>query len=208
MANQPCLRCFARLSISARPTAPAPLAWIGSPTTALRPFSSSASLSRDGKTRTLRLKRQKRVKGYKVPAVGERKALRKRIILSNSNALRVEGLADFPSLEPEASIGKVVALPDATVDALRSLESFQHGQGWAMFNRPSTLFRQDTYDLLQALHDPSQRTAYRRIITGPRGAGKSVFLLQAHTSALQQGWVVIHLPAGMSLRIDLLTVHV
>ncbi|KAE9978972.1 hypothetical protein BLS_000142 [Venturia inaequalis] len=54
----------------------------------------------------------------KPPAPGERKALRKRIVLSNTNALEVPGLQEMGigTLSNEASIGAVMALPGDVVD--------------------------------------------------------------------------------------------
>ena len=47
--------------------------------------------------KTLRIKKKAPVKTGKPPAPGERKAMRKRIVLSNTNALEVEGLRELDS---------------------------------------------------------------------------------------------------------------
>ena len=184
-----------------------------------------------------------RQKGYKVPAPGERKALRKRVVLSNSNALEVDGLRGWPTitrpgnargmaglgkgrnkdgnleevdqLEGPTSIlvpvGKVVTLPNDTVDILRALESFKPNQGWGLFRRPSCLIREATKEYVMGIEiaqraglpgmegSASKDKIFKRIIVGERGTGKSVLLLQAHTVASAKGWVVIHIPEGTSV---------
>lgn len=63
-------------------------------------FSTSRTLLVDGgfrQTRSVRIKKKIPSKGYKIPAPGERKAIRKRVVLSNSNALEVSGLKDWPT---------------------------------------------------------------------------------------------------------------
>ncbi|TID04744.1 hypothetical protein CH35J_002950 [Colletotrichum higginsianum] len=79
----------------------------------------------------------------KKPAPGERKAFRKRITLSNNNALAVEGLQDVgrETLAVAENKGSVVALPDQLVDQLRTLEAFKTTQNWGLFRRPHMLVR-------------------------------------------------------------------
>lgn len=189
MASQPCWRCMSRLSLS-----PNTSAATARSTTTARSLHTSIPLSREGKSSTLKLNRKKRVKSYKIPAVGERKALRKRIVLSNSNALPVSSLKEWTPAEQEI-LGEVVALSDKSLDALRSLDSFKSNQAWNMFNRPSTLMRQETMDLTRAI-DETGKDTLRRLVVGARGCGKSVMLLQAQAAALMKGWLVIHFPEG------------
>lgn len=166
--------------------------------------------------KALRLRKSgNRKTDYKRPAVGERKALRKRIVLSNTNALEVPDLKDLDveSLQDPQSQGKVLGLPDTVVDSLRAVDAFKPRQGWYYFRRPATLMRKETMELLKLLNevDPqSGKKTIRRIITGERLSGQSTLLLQGMAAAFLKGWVVINLPdstlcPGVSHAIDLLT---
>lgn len=150
--------------------------------------------------KTLRLsKGKKEGGGKKAPAPGERKALRKRIVLSNTNAFEVPGIQDWSaeSFANEKSLGTIVGLPGSTVDKLRAVEAFKATQGWSFFARPTTLVREETLDLARHIKSPAGKTL-RRLIIGSRGTGKSILALQAQTMAFLNGWVVIHIPEGNS----------
>lgn len=135
----------------------------------------------------------------KAPAPGERKAIRKRIVLSNTNAFEVEGVQDLSadSFANEASLGTIVGLPGTTVDSLRAIEAFKTSQGWGYFARPTTLVRAETLELARHIKN-TEGTTMRRLLVGERGSGKSVLALQAQSMAFLNGWVVIHIPEGMS----------
>ncbi|KAG9377845.1 DAP3 domain containing protein [Pyrenophora tritici-repentis] len=78
----------------------------------------------------------------KRPGQGERKALRKRIILSNDNALHVSSLQDLDKANvlSEKNEGKVMGLPqEHVVDALRAVDAFKPNQAWSLFRRPAGL---------------------------------------------------------------------
>jgi small subunit ribosomal protein S29 len=136
----------------------------------------------------------------KPPAVGERKAFRKRIVLSNTNALAVDGLKE---LKEETVIngethGQVLALSNDLIDQLRASEAFQAKQSWGMFRQPSMLIREDTLKIAKMFEgsknvDKKQGTT-RQILVGARGTGKSVYLLQAMAFAFLNKWTVIHIP--------------
>lgn len=136
----------------------------------------------------------------KPPAPGERKALRKRIVLSNNNALEVASLQDLSTanaLSPDNE-GKVRGIPEAAVDMLRAVEAFKPTQGWAMFRRPAVLMRKETMELARLLTEAeTAKKTVRRILTGERMSGKSTLVLQGLTMAYLRGWVVINLPEGM-----------
>ena len=85
----------------------------------------------------------------KRPAPGERKALRKRIVLSNNNALEVSYLTDLTkaSVLSGKNEGQVKGLPGEVVDSLRAVEAFKPNQGWSLFRRPATLIRKETIQL-------------------------------------------------------------
>ncbi|KAE9974645.1 hypothetical protein EG328_003712 [Venturia inaequalis] len=138
----------------------------------------------------------------KPPAPGERKALRKRIVLSNTNALEVPGLQEMGigTLSNEASIGAVMALPGDVVDSLRAVEAFKPGQGWSFFRRPACLVRKENVELSKIIDSHDGRTT-RKIICGEKGVGKSVFLLEAMATAFMKGWLVLNIPEGRELTV-------
>ncbi|KAF2708563.1 hypothetical protein K504DRAFT_482152 [Pleomassaria siparia CBS 279.74] len=89
----------------------------------------------------------------KRPAQGERRALRKRIVLSNNNALEVPYLTDLEktSALSKKNQGQVKGLPEEVVDSLRAVEAFKPTQGWSLFRRPATLIRKETVQLAALL---------------------------------------------------------
>lgn len=160
-----------------------------------------------GEKTTFTVKKKKRPadsKG-KPPAPGERKAMRKRIVISNTNALEVHGLQEL-SVEdlanPELQ-GTVVSIPNQVVDKLRAIEAFKTTQSWGLFKRPSMLVRPETTDLgtmfehLSMVEEEGKTT--RKIIVGEKGSGKSFHLLQAMVMAFLKDWVVIHIPEGLHI---------
>lgn len=138
------------------------------------------------------------------PAVGERKALRKRIVLSNNNALEVPGLREMDGdlLVDESTQGMMLALPEAVVDSLRAVEAFKVTQGWHLFRRPATLVRKETWQLAQILGDQKivdGKQTRRMLLAGERACGKSTLALQMMAAAFIKGWIVINLPDGSYL---------
>jgi len=135
------------------------------------------------------------------PEIGERKALRKRIVLSNTNALEVSGLTDLSaeSMIDERRRGQVLGIPGEVVDRLRALEAFKVTQGWPLFRRPAMLVRKETVDYgqkIEAMSEEGAKKTARRVLVGEQGGGKTLMLLQAMTMALLKGWVVINIPEG------------
>ena len=209
MAASTCWRCFSRLSLQPALCPPIALRPVASPSllpAVAQPFSATAIISAQTQPANqrgrsnLRLKKKRRVKTYKQPASGERKALRKRIVLSNTNALEVQ---DLPFFEHEqvadgSRVAQIMALRPETVDGLRAAEAFKPSQNWAFFRQPCTLVREQTIEMGRLLREAGEKKeAVRRIIVGDRGVGKSILLLQAQAWALSKGWVVIHVPEGM-----------
>ena len=156
------------------------------------------------KTFTRKRKPPTKVERARRPAIGERKALRKRIVLSNTNALEVQGLKDVTaqSMIDETLRGQVWAIPGPVVDQLRAVEAFKVSQAWPLFSRPAMLIRKDTLDMAKEIEDissgPRDRTI-RRVFVGERGSGKTTMLLQAMTMAFLKDWVVINIPEGTLL---------
>lgn len=204
---QPCWRCLTRFNTwSALPTSKTlPSALV---IRSIRAFSNTTP-ARAGNVRStnntrgrpvLRLSKKKRVKNYKQPSIGERKLLRKRIVLSNTNALEVSDLDDFtPDNATNVNrIGEVVSLRGTIVDDLRSCDAFRTSQSWGYFRRPACLVRDCTVEVAQKLKEcgGEEPRTLTGLIVGPRGSGKSVLLLQAQAFALMNGWVVINFPDG------------
>ncbi|MCJ1400335.1 37S ribosomal protein S23 mitochondrial [Xylographa trunciseda] len=163
---------------------------------------------RRGDKTTYSTKKKKRAMESKgrPPAPGERQALRKRIVLSNTNALEVPDMQDLTaeSVANTKLQGQVVGLPGPLVDQLRAIEAFKSSQGWGLFRRPGMLVREETVShgkLVQSMSDPQDTRTIRKIYVGERGSGKSTMLLQAMTMAFLQNWVVINFPEGQDLTI-------
>jgi small subunit ribosomal protein S29 len=156
---------------------------------------------------TLKIKKKAFVKTGKPPAPGERKAMRKRIVLSNTNALEVEGLEDLDAAavqgmltgERKRVVGSVVGLRGETVDCLRALEAFKTTQGWGLFKRPAMLVREEGAALVRKMIEVGEEPgkALRLVVDGDRVTGKSMVLLHAMACAFVRGWVVINIPEGM-----------
>lgn len=162
----------------------------------------------------------------KRPSPGERKALRKRIVLSNDNALEVSSLVDLEShsVLSKKNEGHVKGLPEEVVDSLRAVDAFKPSQGWGLFRRPATLIRKETVELAALIQEAeggsnksevvegaegqaegtavvaaeAPKKTIRRVIIGERMSGKSSLLLQGLAIAFVRNWVVINLPDGMS----------
>ena len=155
-----------------------------------------------GSKQTFTNKKKKQIEAVdrsKAPAIGERKALRKRVVLSNTNALEVSGLRDAKAedLLDEKSRGQVLGIPGEVVDQLRAVEAFKAAQAWGMYRRPAMLVRRETLDYARMMEGlEKEKRTVRRIIVGERNSGKTTMLLQAMTTALFRNWVVINLPEG------------
>ena len=218
MSLQTCWRCLARASSRSCPTrrpSQQPL-WTSYPASTAT-FSTSPSLSilpPKKKAKPLQTEKYKKQVNFvkkkvrapsdrsKRPAFGERKALRKRIVLSNTNALEVQGLKDIDaqSMIDESLRGQVLGIPGPVVDQLRAVQAFKVSQGWPLFRRPAMLMRKDTLEMAKEIEDISvgtRRQAVRRVFVGERGSGKTVMLLQAMTMAFLKDWVVINIPEGI-----------
>lgn len=150
--------------------------------------------------KTLKIKKKAFVKTGRPPAPGERKAIRKRIVLSNSNALEVSTMADMTAELDTTQIGKVVGLPGLLVDQLRALEAFKTTQGWGLFRRPAMLIREESVEIAKMIQEAQNaKETSVTILDGERGAGKSMMLLQAMATAFIKGWIVLSIPEGEAL---------
>ena len=154
-----------------------------------------------GEKATYKVKKKKPPeKRGREPEPGERKAVRKRVVLSNANALVVPNLEELKveSFVDTRLRGKVLALPGQIVDQLRIVEAFKPTQGWSMFRKPSMLIRRETLEYGKMFEDLSAEGAktIRRVLIGEKGTGKTTMLLQAMTMAFMKKWVVINIPEG------------
>ncbi|KAI9683336.1 MAG: 37S ribosomal protein S23 mitochondrial [Trizodia sp. TS-e1964] len=135
----------------------------------------------------------------KPPLPGERKAQRKRVSLMNSNALPVPGM---PDLTPETMadpqrVGSMLGLGLDLIEQLRAVEAFKPTQGWGWFRRPAALVRAESVRLGEFIaRESGGGTSRRVVLSGERGSGKSVLLLQALAMGFAQGWTVISIPEG------------
>ncbi|KAI3342652.1 mitochondrial ribosomal death-associated protein 3-domain-containing protein [Ustulina deusta] len=207
MASANCWRCLARpsqrlllASASIAASAPTSAAFTTSAHLAKVDEPSSKHI-RTG--RRLTLGRKKRTPDKtKPPLTGERKAFRKRIQLSNDNALAVPGLARLSpenAVDPD-SVGKIFGIPAELIDQLRACEAFKSSQNWNLFRSPHTLVRKETVDLAKQMADAVEnKQTLRLVVTGNRGSGKSILGLQALATGILNNWVVINIPEGQEL---------
>lgn len=170
----------------------------GKPQKSMEHQDRSVRVYRAGKR--MKIKKKDNLDRGKPPAPGERKAFRKKIVLSNDNALPVPWVAEMEagSLSDPKQIGNIVSLPPALQDQLRATEAFQPTQTWGLFRKPSTLIRQESVDLMGKMENAveNKKTA-RVVLTGEKISGKSTMLLQAQSHAYLNNWIVIHFPDGM-----------
>jgi len=145
--------------------------------------------------------KKKNIVYKKAPPTGERKAFRKRIQLSNDNALAVPGLVPLgkETMVDPASASQMFSLPDSVVDQLRAVEAFKPTQSWEFFRQPSILVRQETVDVAQKLRDAAEKKdTLRLVVYGDRIVGKSMLLLQAMTAGFLNDWLVVNIAEGMT----------
>lgn len=154
---------------------------------------------RAGKRLTLGKKKKKPAEKGRPVAAGERKAFRKRIQLSNDNALEVPGLLELDKeiMSDPASVGKVVRLSGPLVDQLRTLEVFKPTQNWSLFRSPHMLIRKETAEIAKQIQEAvDKKQTLRTVITGNKGSGKSILDLQVLSMGLLNDYCVIHIPEG------------
>jgi hypothetical protein len=211
MSGSVCARCLFRQHLDLHRSLPKP----NSTKPATRPFHSSSARLNVVKKKTsqraptkkyrentsARLKKNKRERP-RPPAVGERKALRKRIVLSNTNALDIRQMSNLTAanMADESKIGDVLGLEGTLLDQLRAAKAFKTTQNWNLFRKPGTLVRKETVEMGRMIQDVNRGTpVIRQIIAGERSSGKSLLLLQAMSMAYLNGWIVLNVPEGMFL---------
>ncbi|KAH6847492.1 mitochondrial ribosomal death-associated protein 3-domain-containing protein [Chaetomium sp. MPI-CAGE-AT-0009] len=173
------------------------------PRRAFQPAPNAKGHSRAGKKLQLgKFKKDKVADKGRTPLPGERKAYRKRITLSNDNAIPVPWLTDLGPADMTAAenTAKVLALPEEVQDQLRAGEAFKTTQCWGMFRKPAVLVRKETVDLANQMQSSADnRKTLRLVVTGDKVAGKSMMLLQAMAHAHLNNWIVINLPEAQEL---------
>jgi small subunit ribosomal protein S29 len=152
-----------------------------------------------------RMRRKKPVERSRPPAVGERKALRKRLVLSNTNALEVQGMQDLSveTMVDSRLRGAVLGLPMEMLHQMKAAQAFKPTQGWFLFRRPGIVLRRETLEmgrLFERIGTGDEKgKVVKKVITGVRGSGKSVHLLQAIAMGFLKRWIVITVPEGKIL---------
>ncbi|PSR82737.1 mitochondrial ribosomal protein [Coniella lustricola] len=149
-----------------------------------------------------KFKKKKEIMRPKAPKPGERKAFRKRIVLSNNNALPVRGLELMSParLASQESAGHVLKIPDHLIDRLRAVEAFKSSQTWEFFHSPHMLVRPETVHICERMGESVKDGSTARIVvSGGKAAGKSMTLLQAQIYAFMEKWVVINIPEAQEL---------
>ena len=112
------------------------------------------------------IKRKTERTRHKKPAVGERLALRKRIVLSNNNAIAVNDVPEFgfESIGDEQLHGQVVALTVPMVSLLRAVDAFKRTQNWRLFRKPTMLVRRETVEYGRLFKEMSEQPENPRTI--------------------------------------------
>ncbi|BCR87615.1 mitochondrial 37S ribosomal protein mS29 [Aspergillus chevalieri] len=154
--------------------------------------------------KSAKMKRKKPVERTRPPPIGERKALRNRIVLGNPNALEP---ADMQNLSVENMgdprvRGTVVGLPVSMLEQLRSVHAFKKSQRWGLFRRPATFMRKEALEmgrLFEKISGEEHGKVVKKVITGKVGSGKSVFLTQAMAMGFLKNWVVLTVPETQEL---------
>ncbi|OAP56003.1 hypothetical protein AYL99_10155 [Fonsecaea erecta] len=209
-----CTECLSRLRIS--PTTPKALAVTASTWTQTTSFHSSAvqfkspllkkkvsqsgtSAPRARQSQSARLKKKSRDRP-KLPPVGERRAQRRRIVLSNTNALPVSDMETWSkeNMVDEKSLGQMMALDGALLDQLRDSGAFKTTQNWSLFRRPATLIREETLriakDMEAIKQEGGEKKVVKHLVIGEKASGKSVLMLQTMSMAYMNHWIVLNVP--------------
>ncbi|KAL2427079.1 Small ribosomal subunit protein mS29 [Exophiala dermatitidis] len=150
-------------------------------------------------SQSARMKKKSRERP-KPPAIGERRAQRHRIVLSNTNAFEVVGMENWSkgNMADEENVGHVLGLDGALLDKLRDCQAFKTTQNWSLFRRPATLVRTETVKVgrdIEALNSEGQKTV-RHLVVGEKASGKSILGLQAMSMAFMNDWLVLNVPQG------------
>ncbi len=159
---------------------------------------------RSRQSQSARLKKKDRERPQ-LPPVGERRAQRQRIVLSNTNALTVEGMQNWSkdNMLDGQCVGQVLGLDGVLLDQLRDSKAFKTTQNWNLFRRPATLIREETLLMareMEEVKNAEKPKIVKHLVTGERASGKSVLMLHAMSMAYMNGWLVLNVPEGNVFR--------
>ncbi|KAJ9606196.1 hypothetical protein H2200_009157 [Cladophialophora chaetospira] len=159
---------------------------------------SSGGNTRSRQSQSARLKKKTRDRP-KLPPVGERRAQRRRIVLSNTNAIPVSGMETWTkeNVAEEKYIGQMMALNGELLDQLRDSRAFKTTQNWSLFRRPAVLIREETVRIARDMidvEDGGDKKLVKHLVTGERASGKSLLILQTMSMAYMKGWLVLNIP--------------
>ncbi|KIW42483.1 uncharacterized protein PV06_06029 [Exophiala oligosperma] len=154
-------------------------------------------------SQSARLKKKVRERP-KVPPVGERRAQRRRIVLSNTNALEVGDMETWgkEKMTHPQLVGQVVALDGELLDQLRDAKAFKRTQNWSLFRRPATLIRNETIAIgkeIEALSSSQDQKMIKHLVAGETHSGKSILMLQTMCMAFMNDWLVLSVPEAQDL---------
>ncbi|OQV05476.1 hypothetical protein CLAIMM_10207 [Cladophialophora immunda] len=209
-----CTECLSRLRLSSN--MPKGLAVTASTWTQTTSFHSSAaqykspllkkkvsqsgtSAPRARQSQSARLKKKGRERP-KLPPIGERRAQRRRIVLSNTNALPVSDMETWSkeNVIDEKTVGQMMALDGGLLDQLRDSGAFKTTQNWSLFRRPAILIREETLRIAKEMDDIKQegekKKVVKHLVIGEKASGKSVLILQAMSMAYMDHWIVVNVP--------------
>ncbi|WWC57585.1 mitochondrial 37S ribosomal protein mS29 [Kwoniella dejecticola CBS 10117] len=123
------------------------------------------------------------------------------VALKFSMAGQPPDLSDLPRLQPgnfkSDNVGKPTTFPKATFDKLRAFSlSKKVEQELSSNGGPASVIRQSTIDLARQLDANKGKSSKdsRYVLTGERGSGKSMLLLQTVAYAMESGWIVLFNP--------------
>lgn len=96
------------------------------------------------------------------------------------------------------NVGKASVIPRKTFDVLQTFGLPAKVDKDLTLGAPATVVRKATLDIVKSLEDgkAGDSKEARYMITGERGAGKSMLLLQAVAYALESGWIVFYQPTA------------
>ncbi|KIW36707.1 uncharacterized protein PV06_11116 [Exophiala oligosperma] len=151
-------------------------------------------------SQSARLKKKVRER-LKLPPVGERRAQRRRIVLSNTNALPVDDMENWNkgNITDSQLVGKVMGLDGELLDQLRDAKAFERTQNWNLFRRPGTLIRDETLAVgkeVETLTKTADSRVVKHLVVGDAHAGKSILMLQTICMAFMNAWLVLSVPEG------------
>jgi Mitochondrial ribosomal death-associated protein 3 len=125
----------------------------------------------------------------------------------NAKFFIVSELEERHLLHSEQYFGEVVAFPENVVGRLASLGMFNEKQGFHLMRQPVSVIRNNSGLVARELFAQDIRhlgTDKRRVlVTGKGGSGKSFILLQMAAMALMQKYVVVAVPRGISVFLEL-----